>query len=173
MTTHDTLTSLLKSSAVLQTLGFGDDIWFAAKGANHHELIVISKASWKLPCSDANCGFEGVFLHFEYERPGSLLLHCELYPRQGSEANHPRDQIEPLLQLKGGIAKLVRDAATENGWSGSMGWQASNKDLSDPKNLQVGKFLLGLENDEPGSAAAAIERIVKAAAPTLDPIMSS
>jgi len=167
------LAHLLKSSTILESLGFRDDIWFAAKGANHTELIVISKASWKLSCSDSACGFEGVFLHFEYARPGSLLLHCELYPRQGSETKHPRDQIEPLLQLKGGIANLVRDAATEHGWSVSLRWEASDKDLTQPKNLQVGKFLLSSGNEEPAVVAAAIESIVKATAPMIDPIMSN
>jgi hypothetical protein len=171
MKTHDRVAELLKSSRVLHSLGLSD-IWYAAKRANHHDLIVISKASWRLPCSDADCGYESVYVHFEYERPGFLLLHCELYPRQGSEAKHPRERIQPLLELKGEIATLIREAATDDGWIGSIGWEVSGKDLSEPKNLQVGKFSLGSVSDNPEFITNAIERVVQVVVPTIDPIMS-
>lgn len=172
MKTHDRVAELLNASNILRSLGFREDIWYVAKGSNHHDLIVISKTSWKLPCSDAACGYEGVYLHFEYERPGFLLLHCELYPRQGSETNHPRDRIQSLLDLKGGIAALIREVAEDDDWAGSIGWEVSGKNLTEPKNLQVGKFSLASTSDDPSFVAGAIERIARVVVPAVDPIMS-
>lgn len=172
MRTHDKVAELLDASDILFSLGFREDIWYKPKGANHYDLIVITKALWSLPCSDAACGYEGVNLHFEYERPGYLLLHCELYPRKGSESKQPRERIQPLLNHKGGIATLIRDAAAESDWSSSIGWEVSGKNLADPKNLQVGKFSLGSATEDPSFVVGAIEKIMRFVVPAVDPIIA-
>ena len=167
---HAELSDLLQSSRILIEHGL-TDVWYGPKGANHHDLIVVSKPGWKLARSDAACGYEGVYVHFEYERPGALLLHCELYPRQGSEAKHPRDRIQPLLTLKAGIADLVRQSASDQGWATTVGWRDSGKDLGDPRALQVGKFEFPGTANTPAAVARAIENVAATASPAIDPIM--
>jgi hypothetical protein len=172
---HAEVAERLKASSVMRALGLGEDgedIGYWRRGANRHDLIVVTKDLWRLPRPDAACGYKGVFLHFEYEHPGFLLLHSELYPRQESEAKHPRERIQPMLELKCDIAKLVREAAAEHDWAGSIGWRVSGKDLSEPRNLQVGKFALGSSSEDPAFIVGAIEKIARVVVPAIDPIMS-
>jgi hypothetical protein len=163
-----------KASPRLPRYGFGSDIILVPRGREHHDLIVFSKAAWKLPCIDARENFTGVYIHFECERPHLLLLHCELYPRQGSETRHDRGAITPLLELKGGIANLIREAAARDGWSQRLGWVSADRDLTEPRNLQVGKFELPEGADAtPDDFVRAIERIVEVVVPSVDAILAN
>ncbi|HMN39922.1 MAG TPA: hypothetical protein PKE29_03690 [Phycisphaerales bacterium] len=168
--------SLLKKSATLAQYGFGKepDIGYFPSGRERLGRIIFTKNEWKIRFPDRPEGYEGLYLHFESERTDVLHLHCELYHRQGREADHDQTKIRAMLDLKGAIGDQVRQAAARHGWAPKWRWSPWPKDLSDPANLQVGKFKLGTEPDcQPESFVNAVVRIVAGVTPDIDPVVDS
>ena len=139
---HENVCRLLREPNALPSLGFNDPV-FVPRGGVHHSLLLFSRPNWVIAASVPALGFDSCCLHFEYERPGFLLLHCELSPRQGSETKYPENEIRHLLDMKCAIANSVRALAERERWGDVLQWQHSEKSLAEPRNIQVGKFGLG------------------------------
>lgn len=131
---------------------------------NHRSLMVITKENWTLHTEEgAADGYAGVNVHYESNGPGDLKLHCELYPRRGSESKKDRTRIQPLLELKGEISRLIREIAQDEGWHTRFGahQKRTAAEPSDPKALMVLGFDLGLPAEHDVEAfCAKVEGVV-------------
>src|SRR5438045_2500762 len=102
---------VLRQGPLVVRGGFQPDrITWHGRGDIHRTLMVITKKEWTLETLEGTEeGYIGVNVHYESNAPGDLKIHCELFPRRGSESKKDRSRIEPLLELKSEIARLIRE----------------------------------------------------------------
>lgn len=166
----------LRASDLMARHGFPpDQIHWWKKGANHFDLMVITKAAWTLGCQCGSmAGYTGINVHLECERPGVIQVHCELIPRQGSEAKADQTVIVGLLRLKGRITLAMRDRI-ERFRLGQLGvtLRHTRKDPSAPSSLKVMGFETGLSPDHsPKQFVIAIEKIISVMTGLIEEVMT-
>lgn len=165
----------LRESRTLRGLGLQPgDIQCYGKGANHHDLFQVTRYDhWTVPGDRPLGGYNGVNVHFESDRPSALQLHCELTPRQGSESKADQRAIAPLLQLKGQIARDLRQRVVRKLRQLHVDMKRLNRNPADPSSLKVLGFDLRLPgNPSPSAYAKAVEPIVAAVTPLLDDLFA-
>jgi hypothetical protein len=166
----------LRAAAALAELGIkSEEIAWHPQGRQFRALMQIAPSRWNLPMRDgAAAGYEGVAVHYESNHPGDLKLHCELYPRLGSETKADQAVIRPLLLQKGGVASMIREQSISRGWDATLGahLRRTTPILTDPRSLMVLGFDLNLEHEHaPEGFASAVERVVLGTVAAIDEVL--
>lgn len=79
-------------------------------GADFNGLMQILPQRWIVSEPVPDIGYKGITVHWELERPGYLVLHCEPYPRIGKKKDHHPDSVAGLRTLKDRITQKLRKA---------------------------------------------------------------
>jgi len=174
---YESVVQALRKSPVLLQHGFGsDDIAWYPKGANHHDLMVITKPAWTIPSPAGPIDrYTGVNVHLESDSAGVLVVHCELTPRQGSESRANQELIAPLLHMKGRAVRALRERIGKYDLKRfGVNLDRIRSDPADPRSLKVMGFDLRTP-DLPSSEqfAARIEPVIDVLARMIDETIRS
>jgi hypothetical protein len=166
----------LRSAPSIRALGFRDgetDIRWYGKGADHHDLMVMTKPSWTIPTRAGRLeGYDGVNVHFESRCYGSFQVDCELTPRLGSEAKKNQASIAPLLHIKAAVTEQLRELLLRELHPFHVNTKRVRKDPTDPASLKVVGFELGLPTGHtPQQFVSSIQPIILAASPLVEQVI--
>jgi len=148
-------------------------------GANHRELMVITKPAWTIPAAEPVDGYRGVNVHLVSDRAGALQVNCVLHPRQGSEEDADPERIGDLLRLKAAVAVAMRAHILRYGLARhGVNLHRIHRDPADPASAKVMGFDLGpVAGEGAGEGAeeyaAAVVPVIEAVTPLIDEVVGT
>ncbi len=165
---------LLSESGLPECIRVAPDAFKAyRRGADFRGLMQILPARWKVSEPVPEIGYKGITVHWEMEKLGYLVLHCEPYDRIGKKKEHDPDTIVTLRNLKSRITKRLREAFAED----PRGCDAFDTDyvrqLTDISGNKVLGFDLGLsESHRPEDAIAPLAELIGYYSPIVDTVIA-
>lgn len=143
------------------------------RGEDRQGLFQILPARWIVSEPVPEIGYEGITVHWEIERPGYLVLHCEPYPRIGKKNERDPDVIAALRNLKAKITLRLREAFAADPKDSNEFDTDLVRQLNNFSGNKVLGFDLGLpESHQPEDVTVPMAALVRYYSPIVDSVMA-
>jgi serine/threonine protein kinase len=164
---------LLCDEGVPERVGLdSDDFRVYEKGADYQGLMQVLPDKWIVPKEVSELNYKGVSIHWEVERPGYLVLHCEPFPRVGKKKNHDPQLVTGLLKLKARLTEELRKAFADD-VRGPQAFDTKHvRKLDDISGNKVLGFDLRLaKNHRPEEAVPVLTDLLVHYSPVIDRVL--
>jgi hypothetical protein len=164
---------LLCEAGVPERIGLdSDDFRVYDRGADYQGLMQVLPDKWIVPKEVPELNYKGVSVHWEVERPGYLVLHCEPFPRRGKKKDHDPQLVAELVDLKARLTEELWKAFASN----SRGPQAFDRKRVRKFDDISGNKVLGFDlelakNHLPEEAVPILKDLLVHYSPVIDRVL--